>query len=129
MARHSSRIAAPDHWTVNVTFVRSCMRVSAFTFSVLPNSALIAEFLHALSQQSVTLWQMLKEIRASPQNDKHHRATQVSTEGDAFTIAFHDPIDAVSWALTMQQVNMLFITVSRTKTASCCSHARLFAEV
>lgn len=29
---------------------------------------------------------------------------QVATEGDAFTIAFHEPIDAVAWAITMQQV-------------------------
>ena len=27
---------------------------------------------------------------------------QVATEGDAFTMAFHDPIDAVSWALEVQ---------------------------
>lgn len=26
----------------------------------------------------------------------------MSTEGDAFTLAFHDPIDAVSWALESQ---------------------------
>lgn len=28
--------------------------------------------------------------------------TQASTEGDAFTMAFHDSIDAVSWALEVQ---------------------------
>ena len=28
---------------------------------------------------------------------------QVATEGDAFTMAFHDPIDAASWALQVQQ--------------------------
>lgn len=27
---------------------------------------------------------------------------QVATEGDAFTVAFHDPIDAISWALESQ---------------------------
>lgn len=27
---------------------------------------------------------------------------QVSTEGDAFTLAFHEPLDAVAWALNMQ---------------------------
>lgn len=29
---------------------------------------------------------------------------EVTTEGDSFTIAFHDAFDAVSWALAMQQV-------------------------
>ena len=29
-------------------------------------------------------------------------AMQVSTEGDAFTMAFHDPIDACGWALEIQ---------------------------
>ena len=27
---------------------------------------------------------------------------QVLTEGDAFTMAFHDPIDAIAWALDVQ---------------------------
>jgi len=27
---------------------------------------------------------------------------QVLTEGDAFTMAFHDPIDAITWALDVQ---------------------------
>ena len=27
---------------------------------------------------------------------------QVATEGDAFTMAFHDPIDAIAWALNVQ---------------------------
>ena len=27
---------------------------------------------------------------------------QVATEGDAFTMAFHDPIDAIAWALEVQ---------------------------
>ena len=31
-------------------------------------------------------------------------ALQVTTEGDAFHLAFHDPIDAVGWALSVQQV-------------------------
>lgn len=29
-------------------------------------------------------------------------ASQVTTEGDAFILAFHDPLDAVSWALQVQ---------------------------
>lgn len=33
--------------------------------------------------------------------------TQVSTEGDAFTMAFHDPIDAISWALEVQHKLLL----------------------
>ena len=32
---------------------------------------------------------------------------QVSTEGDAFTMAFHDPIDAISWALEVQHKLLL----------------------
>ena len=28
--------------------------------------------------------------------------TQVTTEGDAFIVAFHDPIDAIGWALHVQ---------------------------
>ena len=32
---------------------------------------------------------------------------QVSTEGDAFTMAFHDPIDAISWALDVQHKLLL----------------------
>jgi len=32
---------------------------------------------------------------------------EVTTEGDSFTIAFHDAFDAVSWALAMQQVGGL----------------------
>ena len=35
----------------------------------------------------------------------HH--VQVSTEGDAFTMAFHDPIDAISWALDVQHKLLL----------------------
>ncbi|DBA68431.1 TPA: hypothetical protein ACH3X2_013731 [Trebouxia sp. C0005] len=31
----------------------------------------------------------------------------VSTEGDAFTMAFHDPIDAISWALEVQHKLLL----------------------
>ena len=27
---------------------------------------------------------------------------QVLTEGDAFTMAFHDPLDAIAWALDVQ---------------------------
>ena len=30
------------------------------------------------------------------------RMMQVATEGDAFTMAFHDPIDAIAWALNVQ---------------------------
>ena len=29
---------------------------------------------------------------------------EVTTEGDSFLIAFHEPADAVAWAVTMQQV-------------------------
>ena len=32
-----------------------------------------------------------------------HCVLQVATEGDAFTMAFHDPIDAISWAWDVQQ--------------------------
>ena len=32
---------------------------------------------------------------------------QVATEGDAFTMAFHDPIDAISWALEVQHKLLL----------------------
>ena len=31
-----------------------------------------------------------------------HVQPQVATEGDAFTMAFHDPIDAIAWALNVQ---------------------------
>ena len=31
-----------------------------------------------------------------------HARMQVLTEGDAFTMAFHDPIDAIAWALDVQ---------------------------
>lgn len=30
------------------------------------------------------------------------QSLQVATEGDAFTMAFHDPIDAIAWALNVQ---------------------------
>ena len=29
---------------------------------------------------------------------------EISTEGDAFTIAFHDAADAVAWSIATQQV-------------------------
>ena len=29
---------------------------------------------------------------------------EVNTEGDSFLIAFHEPTDAIAWAITMQQV-------------------------
>ena len=32
---------------------------------------------------------------------------QVATEGDAFTLAFHDPVDAVAWAVSIQQVRQV----------------------
>ena len=32
---------------------------------------------------------------------------QVATEGDAFTMAFHDPIDAIAWALGVQHKLLL----------------------
>ena len=32
-----------------------------------------------------------------------HCAVQVTTEDGSFTVAFHDPIDAISWALHVQQ--------------------------
>lgn len=34
-------------------------------------------------------------------------SVQVSTEGDAFTMAFHDPVDALSWALEVQHKLLL----------------------
>lgn len=30
---------------------------------------------------------------------------EISTEGDAFTIAFHDAADAVAWSIATQQVS------------------------
>ena len=30
---------------------------------------------------------------------------EVTTEGDSFLIAFHEPADAIAWAITMQQVS------------------------
>ena len=33
---------------------------------------------------------------------------EVSTEGDSFLIAFHEPADSVAWAVTMQQVGLPF---------------------
>lgn len=29
---------------------------------------------------------------------------EVNTEGDSFLLAFHEPADAIAWAVTMQQV-------------------------
>ena len=31
--------------------------------------------------------------------------SEISTEGDAFTIAFHDAADAVAWSIATQQVS------------------------
>ena len=31
---------------------------------------------------------------------------EVNTEGDSFLIAFHEPADAIAWAITVQQVNV-----------------------
>jgi hypothetical protein len=44
--------------------------------------------------------------RASPRRPCASRycGFEVTTEGDSFTVAFHDAFDAVSWALAMQQV-------------------------
>lgn len=38
---------------------------------------------------------------------------EISTEGDAFTIAFHDAADAVAWSIATQQVSIWSF-------ASCC---------
>ena len=32
---------------------------------------------------------------------------EISTEGDAFTIAFHDAADALAWSIATQQVRQL----------------------
>ena len=41
---------------------------------------------------------------------------EISTEGDAFTIAFHDAADAVAWSIATQQVgDMCYCTSRRTK--------------
>ena len=36
---------------------------------------------------------------------------EVSTEGDAFLLAFHDPVDAVKWCIAVQQVRQSVIKV------------------
>jgi class 3 adenylate cyclase len=30
---------------------------------------------------------------------------EINTEGDSFLLAFHEPADAIAWAITMQQVH------------------------
>ena len=35
----------------------------------------------------------------------HEHALQVSTEGDAFLLVFHDPADAVAYTIATQQVS------------------------
>ena len=37
---------------------------------------------------------------------------EVSTEGDAFLLAFHDPVDAVKWCITVQQVRQSVAALS-----------------
>ena len=36
---------------------------------------------------------------------------EISTEGDAFTIAFHDAADAVAWSIATQQVDHYKLTL------------------
>lgn len=63
-------------------------------------------------QQACILWvaklslPILQEVPAGQKFIYAH--LQVSTEGDAFTIAFHDPVDAVAWAVTIQQVRLMY---------------------
>lgn len=38
---------------------------------------------------------------------------EVSTEGDSFLVAFHEPADAIAWAITTQQVS------STSRPVSC----------
>ncbi|KAK9802596.1 hypothetical protein WJX73_010556 [Symbiochloris irregularis] len=61
---------------------------------------------------STELWEWDKEAmdEAQAQHDRimrsqlsHFCGYEVATEGDAFTLAFHDPLDAVAWAISMQQ--------------------------
>jgi class 3 adenylate cyclase len=33
-----------------------------------------------------------------------HYGHEVTTEGDSFTMVFHEPLDSVSWCLAVQQV-------------------------
>lgn len=50
---------------------------------------------------------------------------QVATEGDAFTLAFHDPLDAVAWAITMQQARSLSSALSYVSLQDACMSADL----
>ena len=59
------------------------------------------------------LGRLYKPRRRSLSPNDHKACLQVTTEGDAFHLAFHDPIDAVGWALNVQQVALCL-------SHSCC---------
>ncbi|KAL3159976.1 hypothetical protein ABBQ38_010364 [Trebouxia sp. C0009 RCD-2024] len=61
---------------------------------------------------STELWEAFQEVMqvATPIHDRimrakisHHNGYEVTTEGDAFIVAFHDPADAVAWCMATQQ--------------------------
>ena len=41
----------------------------------------------------------------------HFNGYEISTEGDAFTIAFHDAADAVAWSIATQQVRGMHVSL------------------
>ena len=43
---------------------------------------------------------------------------EVSTEGDAFLMVFHEPADAIGWALATQQVSFVCGKIAMRITAS-----------
>lgn len=64
---------------------------------------------------STELWEWNREVMdlATKVHDRVMRSKltafhgyEVSTEGDSFMIAFHEPADAVAWAVTLQQVHL-----------------------
>ncbi|DBA82772.1 TPA: hypothetical protein ACH3X1_007000 [Trebouxia sp. C0004] len=61
---------------------------------------------------STELWEAFQEVMqvATPIHDRimrakisHYNGYEVTTEGDAFILAFHDPADAVAWCMATQQ--------------------------
>ena len=53
-----------------------------------------------------------------------HYGYEVATEGDSFTIAFHEPQDALAWAITAQQVVFLYAASwsSAVRLPACPMH-------
>ena len=51
---------------------------------------------------------------------------EVTTEGDAFQIVFHEPADAVGWAVATQQVQCSLVFLRITGSLNCAARGSKF---